>query len=347
MLKLRLMAAAVAAVMVVVAPLSVRAADKDIVTTAVEAGSFKTLAAALTAGGLVETLQGPGPFTVFAPTDEAFAKLPAGTLETLLKPENKGLLVGILTYHVVPGQVLAADVVKLKAAGTVNGQRVDIAVKDGSVKVDDANVVKTDIQCSNGVIHVIDAVILPSTKNIPATADAAGSFKTLLAAAAAAGLVDALSGEGPLTVFAPTDEAFAKLPKGTVEGLLKPENQAKLAGILKLHVVSGRVFSTDLLKAKEAKSLQGGVLHATVVDGVAKVNGAGLVATDIDASNGVIHVIDTVILPTPAKVVSSESQHHSQVTPAPHHVQHHAVSPTCRSQQRVVHHGARQRRHRW
>lgn len=187
MLKMKLMATILAAAVVAVAPLTVRAADKDIVTTAVEAGSFKTLAAALTAGGLVETLQGPGPFTVFAPTDEAFAKLPAGTLETLLKPENKGLLVGILTYHVVPGKVLASDVVKLQAAGTVNGQRVDIAVKDGVVQVDEANIVKTDIQCSNGVIHVIDAVIQPSSKNIPATADAAGSFKTLLAAAAASG----------------------------------------------------------------------------------------------------------------------------------------------------------------
>jgi uncharacterized surface protein with fasciclin (FAS1) repeats len=133
----------------------------DIVDTAVAAGGFNTLATALKAAGLVETLKGPGPFTVFAPTDEAFAKLPAGTLESLLKPENKAKLAGILTYHVVPGKVMAADVVKLTGAKTVNGQSVKIAVKDGKVTVDGANVVKTDVAASNGVIHVIDAVILP------------------------------------------------------------------------------------------------------------------------------------------------------------------------------------------
>lgn len=133
----------------------------DIVETAVEAGSFKTLAAALDAAGLVETLKGKGPFTVFAPTDEAFKNLPEGTLEDLLKPENKDKLVAILTYHVVPGKVLAADVVKLKKAETVQGSKVRIKVKKGKVKVDGANVVKTDIVCTNGVIHVIDAVILP------------------------------------------------------------------------------------------------------------------------------------------------------------------------------------------
>lgn len=136
-------------------------AKKDLVDTAVAAGKFKTLAAALTAGGLVETLKGDGPFTVFAPTDAAFAKLPKGTVEDLLKPENKQKLVKILTYHVVPGKVMADDVVKLSSAKTVEGSEVKIAVKDGKVKVDNANVVKTDIETSNGVIHVIDAVILP------------------------------------------------------------------------------------------------------------------------------------------------------------------------------------------
>lgn len=134
---------------------------KDIVDTAVAAGHFTTLARALKAAGLVDTLKGPGPFTVFAPTDEAFAKLPAGTLEQLLKPENHDKLVSILTYHVVPGKVLAKDVVKLHEAKTVNGQDVKIMTKGGKVMIDDANVTKTDINCSNGVIHVIDSVILP------------------------------------------------------------------------------------------------------------------------------------------------------------------------------------------
>lgn len=135
--------------------------QKDIVDTAVAAGDFKTLAAALQAAGLVDTLKGPGPFTVFAPTDEAFAKLPAGTVEDLLKPENKQKLISILTYHVVAGKVMANEVVKLHEAKTVNGQDVKIMVDGGKVMVDNANVVKTDIQCTNGVIHVIDAVLLP------------------------------------------------------------------------------------------------------------------------------------------------------------------------------------------
>ena len=139
-------------------------AEKDIVDTAVEAGSFKTLAAALKAADLIETLKGKGPFTVFAPTDEAFAKLPEGTVETLLKPENKEKLAAILTYHVVAGKVEAKDAVKLKSAKTVNVASFMIKVSDAGVMVDKAKVVKTDIQCTNGVIHVIDAVILPAAK---------------------------------------------------------------------------------------------------------------------------------------------------------------------------------------
>lgn len=134
----------------------------DIVDTAVAAGQFNTLAAALEAADLIGTLKGDGPFTVFAPTDEAFAKLPEGTVESLLLPENRDKLVAILTYHVVPGKVLAKDVVKLSGATTVNGGDVTIAVADGSVRVDNANVVATDIAASNGVIHVIDSVILPN-----------------------------------------------------------------------------------------------------------------------------------------------------------------------------------------
>ncbi|NNE33813.1 MAG: fasciclin domain-containing protein, partial [Rhodothermales bacterium] len=152
--------------------------QKDIVDTAVAAGSFNTLAAALTAADLVDVLKSDGPFTVFAPTDEAFAALPEGTVESLLKPENKAKLVSILTYHVVPGNVLAADVVGLNGAATVNGQRAKISTKKGKVKVDNANVVSTDIMASNGTIHVIDAVILPSFDTIPQVADGAGTFNT-------------------------------------------------------------------------------------------------------------------------------------------------------------------------
>jgi uncharacterized surface protein with fasciclin (FAS1) repeats len=139
----------------------VNAESGNIVQTAVAAGSFKTLARALEAADLVGTLSGPGPFTVFAPTDEAFAKLPAGTLETLLAPENKQKLRRVLTYHVVPGKVMAADVTRLKSATAVSGDSIAVSADNGVVRVDRARVTKTDIAAANGVIHVIDAVILP------------------------------------------------------------------------------------------------------------------------------------------------------------------------------------------
>lgn len=139
-----------------------KAEKSDIVDTAVAAGSFETLVAAVKAAGLVETLKGEGPFTVFAPTDDAFAKLPKGTVEELLKEENRDQLVAVLSYHVVSGKVMAADVMKLESAKTVQGSDVKVAVKDGTVMIDDARVVKADIETSNGVIHVIDAVILPT-----------------------------------------------------------------------------------------------------------------------------------------------------------------------------------------
>jgi len=157
----KLAAVAAAVIGIAVGSSNLHAAEKDIVDTAVAAGQFKTLAAALGAAGLVDTLKGPGPFTVFAPTDDAFAKLPAGTLTNLLKPENKDQLIAILTYHVVPGKVMAADVVKLKEAKTVNGKMLKVTVMDGAVTINDAKVTSADIVASNGVIHVIDTVVLP------------------------------------------------------------------------------------------------------------------------------------------------------------------------------------------
>ena len=278
-------------------------AKKDIVDTAVAAGSFKTLATALQAAGLVEVLKGAGPFTVFAPTDEAFAALPAGTVEALLKdPKALG---EVLKYHVVSGAVKAADVVKLSEAKSLQGEPIAIKVDGGKVMVNGANVVSTDIETSNGVIHVIDAVILPPSMakaeekmeamDIVDTAVAAGSFKTLAAALTAAGLVDALKGEGPFTVFAPTDEAFAALPAGTVEGLLK--DPKALAEILKYHVVAGKVMAADAAKLTEAETLQGAPIAISVKDGKVMINDAEVVSADVMAKNGVIHVINKVILP--------------------------------------------------
>lgn len=271
-----------------------RNSKKDIVDTAVSAGSFQTLVTAVKAAGLVETLKGEGPFTVFAPTDDAFAKIPKETLSALL--EDKEALTAVLTYHVVPGKVLAKDVIELNAAKTVNGQEAAITVNDGKVRIDDANVVKTDINCSNGVIHVIDTVIMP--KDIVEKAASIDAFSTLVAAVKAAGLVDTLKGEGPFTVFAPTNDAFAKLPEGTVESLLKPENKARLVDILTYHVVSGKVLAEDVVGLKSAKTVQGQAIRIKVNDGKVMLNDSNVIKTDVITSNGVIHVIDNVLLPS-------------------------------------------------
>jgi uncharacterized surface protein with fasciclin (FAS1) repeats len=271
-----------------------------IVETAVDAGQFKTLTAALKAANLVDTLKGPGPFTVFAPTDEAFSKLPANTVADLLKPENRQKLADILTYHVIPGKVQAKEVIKQRGAIAVNGQRVDIRFDEEGLKVDGAKVLTTDILCDNGVIHVIDSVILPGKATIPEIAKDSGTFEILLAAAKAAGLADVLGSTGPFTVFAPTDEAFEKLPKGTVEMLLKPENKSKLVDILKYHVIPGRVYSERVLESKALKTLQGSPASVSLKDGSPRIEQAKILKTDIDATNGVIHVIDSVIIPPPA-----------------------------------------------
>lgn len=272
-------------------------AGSDIVDTAVSAGSFETLVAAVKAAGLVETLKSEGPFTVFAPSDEAFAKIPAETLEALLLEENRDKLTSILTYHVVPGRVSAAQVVKLSNATTANGQRVDIKVKSETVYIDGAKVVSADIECSNGIIHVIDRVIMPESKNIVETAAAAGKFNTLIKAAKAADLAGVLTSPGPFTVFAPTDDAFAALPQEVLAALLTEEKKSDLASILKFHVVPGRVYADQVTKSKTLKTAQGSSFKIELKDGKAYVGGAQILMTDIETSNGVIHVIDRVILP--------------------------------------------------
>jgi uncharacterized surface protein with fasciclin (FAS1) repeats len=270
----------------------------DIVDTAVAAGSFKTLAAALQAAGLVEALKGKGPFTVFAPTDEAFAKLPKGTLEELLKPENKARLTAILTYHVVPAKAMAADVVKMSNATTLQGQRVDLKAANGKVTVDGANVVTADIACTNGVIHVIDRVILPVEANAYNTAKSAGMFNTLIAAIDAAGMSEMFKQPGQMTILAPTDDAFKALPAGALEMLLKPENKAKLAEVLAMHVVPGAIaYSDAVVKLPEVRVATGSPLKVVAKDGKVMIANATVVKTDIESSNAVIHVIDRVILP--------------------------------------------------
>lgn len=275
---------------------SAHSVKKDIVDTAVFAGSFSTLVTAVEAAGLVDTLKGEGPFTVFAPTDEAFKAIPEKTLKVLL--EDKEALTAILTYHVVPGKFMAIDVVKLTSAKTVNGQEVAVDVNDDKVFIDGARVVKTDIECTNGVIHVIDTVIMP--KDIVDRAAGVEDFSTLFAAVKAAGLVETLKDNGPFTVFAPTNEAFSALPEGTVENLLKPENKEKLTSILTYHIVAGKILAEDVLKLKKAETVQGQDVTVKVNDGNVMINGAKVVKTDVLVNNGVIHVIDSVLLPKEA-----------------------------------------------
>jgi transforming growth factor-beta-induced protein len=279
------------------ASIAKEASEQSIVEIAAGNKDFSTLVAAVKAAGLVETLNGEGPFTVFAPTNAAFAKLPAGTVETLLKPENKEKLAAVLTYHVVAGKVMAADV-KCGMVKTVGGGSFKIGVSKAGVTVDKANVVATDIVGKNGVIHVIDQVILPEAKpTVVGIAASNKDFSTLVAAVKAAGLVETLSGEGPFTVFAPTNAAFAKLPKGTVETLLRPENKEKLAAILTYHVVAGKVMAADVAPGK-VKTVNGKKFKVAVSNEGVMIDGASVVKTDIVGSNGVIHVIDSVILPS-------------------------------------------------
>ena len=269
----------------------------SILETANAAGSFTTLEAALKAAELTGALSGDGPFTVFAPTDAAFAALPEGTIASLLKPEAKGMLQNILTYHVISGNMMAKDVVKSDFLTGLNGQRLNFMMKEGGAYLAGAKIVTTDIECSNGIIHVIDAVMLPSTNDIIDTAVAAGDFKTLAAALGAASLVEALKGDGPFTVFAPTDAAFAALPKGTVDHLLKKENRQMLTDILTYHVVPGRIFAGMAIKAESAATLNGGELRFRFLGDSFLVNGAKVIKSDLQTSNGVIHVIDTILLP--------------------------------------------------
>ena len=290
----------------------------DIVDTAVAAGSFTTLVAAVEAAGLVDALKAEGPFTVFAPSDEAFAAIDPATIEALLA-DPSGDLTQILLYHVVPGAVMAADVTDGLVAETLQGGSLTFAVSDAGVTVNGVNVVSTDIAASNGVIHVIDGVLMPPAEEAaaeepmaeePAMADivdtavGAGSFTTLVAAVEAAGLVDALKAEGPFTVFAPTDDAFAAIDPATIEALLA-DPSGDLTQILTYHVVPGKVMAADVTDGLVAETLQGGSLTFAVTDAGVTVNGVNVVSTDIETSNGVIHVIDGVLMP-PAEEAAAE-----------------------------------------
>ncbi len=296
------------------------AQQKSIAETAIGSGNFDTLVAAAKAANLVGALSGGQELTVFAPTDDAFAKLPPGTVESLLLPQNKDRLAAVLTYHVVPGRVMAADAYGLRSATTLNGQKLDLNLQNDLPKINNASLTATDIQCTNGVIHVIDEVLLPADKSIPVTATEAGIFNTLVAAVGAADLGGVLSGKGPFTVFAPTDDAFAKLPSGTVDSLLEPGSKQKLVDILKYHVVPGRVYADQAVKARTAQTLLGRSVKIGFSANGISVNDATVISKNIETSNGVVHAIDTVLIPgnsvTPASAVGMLTSAIHQGVPA-------------------------------
>ena len=269
----------------------------DIPAVATSTGVHTALVAALAQANLVATLQGTGPFTVFAPTDAAFTD--AGIdLSSFDTDEENATLVDILTYHVVSGSVLSTALTDGLTATALNGDDVTFTVNADGVKVNDANVVTADVAASNGVVHVIDKVLMPPADlvDIPTIATGTGVHDSLVAALSKADLVTTLQGDGPFTVFAPTDEAFtaAGIDLSTFE---TAEEIAALADILTYHVVSGTVLSTALTDGLTATALNGDDVTFTVnADGV-KVNDANVVTADVAASNGVVHVIDKVLMP--------------------------------------------------
>jgi len=287
---------------------------KDIIQTATDAGNFTKFLDAVKSAGLTDTLMGKGPYTVFAPTDDAFGKLPAGTLDDLMKPENSKKLAEILKYHVVNGRLSAERASRTKELDTLSGQRLTVKVEEGGkITVDGATITKPDIVCSNGIIQQIDAVMMPpdamekhktadpaaevQRKDIVETARETGNHNTFIKALKEAGLLDTLKGPGPFTVFAPTDQAFEKLPAGTLDNLMKPENKDQLAHILKYHVVQQKVMSDRLGRMRNLSTLAGQELKVTSEKGKVMVDGANVTQPDIICSNGVIHSIDAVMLP--------------------------------------------------
>merc|ERR1719242_517111 len=295
---------------VMLPPSNLADAEPNIVELAQSVDDLSTLVAAVVAGDLAETLSSPGPFTVFAPTNEGFAALPEGTVETLLKPENKAQLVDILTYHVLPAAVKSTDLKVFQSVQTVEGKNLHVVRLGDQVRVgaslsdaDRKKVIAADNMASNGVVHIIDGVMLPPAKladakpNIVELAQSVDDLSTLVAAVVAGDLAETLSSSGPFTVFAPTNEAFGALPGGTLDSLLKPENKDQLVDILTYHVLPAQVLSTDLKPKQVVKTVEGKELLVSIYKGDVYANKAKVVGADNLASNGVAHIIDGVLLP--------------------------------------------------
>ncbi|MFO7370109.1 MAG: fasciclin domain-containing protein [Bacteroidales bacterium] len=267
-----------------------------VVDIVVNSAAHDTLEAAVIAAGLADDLAGAGPFTVFAPTDDAFKALPAGTIETLLE-DPTGDLANILLYHVVGAKALSTDLSDGQVIATLLGKDLTVTINDEGVFINDAKVTMADIEADNGVVHVINAVLLPPAVTVVDIVVNSAAHDTLEAAVIAAGLADDLAGAGPFTVFAPTDDAFKALPAGTIETLLE-DPTGDLADILLYHVVGAKALSTDLSDGQVIATLLAGKnITVTINNDGVFINDAKVTIADIVADNGVVHVIDVVLLP--------------------------------------------------
>ena len=281
------------------------AATTPTVADSLSALGLNTLAAALQAAELDDDLAGAGPFTLFAPSDAAFAALPPGTVDSLLQPANRAQLEAILLYHVVAGSVDSTTAATLDSAPSLGGPTLGVDRVGSDLLINDAKVTGADNVASNGIVHVVDQVLLPP-QSVVDTLVARG-FSTLVTAVTAANLGGALSGPGPFTVLAPTDAAFAALGQATIDSLLLPANQATLAAILSYHVVSGSVVASDALAGELATTLQGPQVLFGADGTTARVNGVTLSHVNIPCTNGVIHVLDAVLeVPEPIATVATD-----------------------------------------
>jgi transforming growth factor-beta-induced protein len=289
--------------------------DKNIVANALNSKDHTTLVSAVKAAGLVSALEAKGPYTVFAPTNEAFSNLPAGTVQMLLEPQNKAKLTSILEYHVVPGAYKVSDLQDGQMLKTLEGDSLKVTKQGNTTYINGVAITIPDVIDSNGVTQVIGSVLIPPVngamnngvmvggalmtpdKNIVENALAASDVTTVVAAVKAAGLVSTLEGPGPFTVFAPDNDAFNNLPSGTVDTLMQPANKQKLADILEYHVVKGIYTIADLHDGQTLTAVDGKTLTVHVKDGVVMINNATILTPDVISSNGVTHVIDTVLMP--------------------------------------------------
>jgi len=290
---------------------------ETVVEIIVSSEAHDTLEAAVIAAGLADDLSAEGPFTVFAPTDDAFKALPEGTLETLLA-DPEGDLADILLYHVAGTKAMSGDLGDGQMVTTLLGKNVEVSIDGGKVYINGAEVTIADLEADNGVVHVIDAVLLPPTKTVVDVIIESDVHTTLETAVVAAGLVDDLSVDGNFTVFAPTDDAFNALPSGTLDALLA-DPEGELVQILLYNVAGVKALSGDLNNGQLVATLQSQNVEVGIDAGKVFINGAEVTIADIETDNGVVHVINAVLLPEsdPTNIYNIEAAGNMNVYPNP------------------------------